>query len=208
MVMVKICGLRDPDIVAFAAREGADWIGFIFTPSPREVTLAAAQTLLLSVGTAMPVGVLVNPSDEDALAVTALGIPVLQLHGTETPARVAELKALTGAEIWKAVGVREAADLVHADTFIAADQILIDAKPPDGAAIAGGHGAAFNWTLLKGWNSPKPWFLAGGLTPENVAAALLETGAEAVDVSSGVERRRGLKDREMVRAFLRRAKER
>jgi phosphoribosylanthranilate isomerase len=208
MVMVKICGLRDPDIVAFAAREGADWIGFIFTPSPREVTLAAAQTLLLSVGTAVPVGVLVNPSDEDALAVTALGIPVLQLHGTETPARVAELKALTGAEIWKAVGVREAADLVHADTFIAADQILIDAKPPDGAAIAGGHGAAFNWTLLKGWNSPKPWFLAGGLTPENVEAALLETGAEAVDVSSGVERRRGLKDRELVRAFLRRAKER
>jgi phosphoribosylanthranilate isomerase len=131
---------------------------------------------------------------------------VLQLHGTETPGRVAELKALTGAEVWKALGVREAADLAHAARFTAADRLLIDAKPPEGTAIAGGHGAAFDWTLLKGWTPPRPWLLAGGLTPENVAAAILETGAGAVDVSSGVERSRGLKDKDLVRAFLRAAK--
>lgn len=206
MVMVKICGLRDPDMVAFAARSGADWIGLMFTPSPREVTLAAAATLLLSVGRAVPVGVMVNPSDDEARAVTGLGIRVLQLHGTETPGRVAELKALTGAEVWKAVGVREAADLAHVARFTAADRLLIDAKPPEGTAIAGGHGAAFDWTLLKGWTPPRPWLLAGGLTPENVAAAVLETGAGAVDVSSGVERSRGLKDKDLVRAFLHAAK--
>lgn len=206
MTMVKICGLRDPDMVAFVARQGADWIGFMFTPSPREVTLAAAQTLLLSVGAAVPVGVMVNPSDEEAHAVAALGIRVLQLHGTETPTRVAELKALTGLEIWKALGVHDAGDLARAGSYAAADRLLIDAKPPEGEAIAGGHGAAFDWTLLKGWAPPKPWLLAGGLTPENVAVAILETGAAAVDVSSGVERSRGLKDKDLVRAFLHAAK--
>ena len=103
-------------------------------------------------------------ADDEARAVTGLGIRVLQLHGTETPGRVAELKTLTGAEVWKAVGVREAADLAHVARFTAADRLLIDAKPPEGTAIAGGHGAAFDWTLLKGWTSPRPWLLAGGLT--------------------------------------------
>ena len=206
MTQVKICGLRDPDMVAFAALNGADWIGLMFTPSPREVTLAAAEALLLSVGPAVPVGVMVNPSNAEARAVAALGIPVLQLHGTETPARVTELKTLTGLEIWKALGVREADDLAYAAQFVAADRLLIDAKAPEGARIAGGHGAAFDWSLLKDWAPPKPWLLAGGLTPENVAAAILETGASAVDVSSGVERSRGLKDKDLVRAFLRAAK--
>ena len=102
--------------------------------------------------------------------------------------------------------MREAADLAHVARFTAADRLLIDAKPPEGTAIAGGHGAAFDWTLLKGWTSPRPWLLAGGLTPENVAAAVLETGASAVDVSSGVVRSRGLKDKDLVRAFLHAAK--
>lgn len=206
MTLVKICGLKDPDLVAFAAREGADWIGFMFPASPRQVTLAAAETLLLSVGKAVPVAVLLDAPDAEVRAVAALGFPVLQLHGSETPERVAEIKAMTGAEVWKVLGVRAAEDLDRAADYAAADRLLLDAKPPEGADRAGGHGAAFDWTLLKGWAAPKPWILAGGLTPENVAAAIGQTAAPAVDVSSGVERIRGLKDRELVRGFIRAAK--
>ncbi|MEX1251330.1 MAG: phosphoribosylanthranilate isomerase [Hyphomonas sp.] len=206
MTQVKICGLKDPDLVAFAAREGADWIGFMFPASPRQVTLAAAETLLLSVGKAAPVAVLLDPPDAEVRTVAALGFPVIQLHGAETPARVAEIKAMTGAEVWKVLGVRAAGDLDQAADYGAADRLLLDARPPEGADRAGGHGTAFDWALLKGWTPPRPWILAGGLTPENVAAAILETGAGAVDVSSGVERIRGLKDRERVRAFIRAAK--
>lgn len=206
MTLVKICGLKDPDLVAFAAREGADWIGFMFPASPRQVTLAAAETLLLSVGKAVPVAVLLDAPDAEVRAVAALGFPVLQLHGSETPERVAEIKAMTGAEVWKVLGVRAVEDLDRAADYAAADRLLLDAKPPEGADRAGGHGAAFDWTLLKGWAAPKPWILAGGLTPENVAAAIGQTAAPAVDVSSGVERIRGLKDRELVRGFIRAAK--
>lgn len=206
MTLVKICGLKDPDLVAFAAREGADWIGFMFPASPRQVTLAAAETLLLSVGRAVPVAVLLDPPDAEVRAVAALGFPVLQLHGQETPERVAEIKAMTGAEVWKVLGVRAAADLDRAGDYGAADRLLLDAKPPEGADRAGGHGTVFDWSLLKDWAAPKPWILAGGLTPENVAAAIGQTAAPAVDVSSGVERIRGLKDRELVRGFIRAAK--
>lgn len=206
MTQVKICGLKDPDLVAFAAREGADWIGFMFPVSPRQVTLAAAETLLLSVGKAVPVAVLLDPPDEEVRAVAALGFPVLQLHGSETPERVGQIKAMTGAEVWKVLGIRSAEDLARAGDYDAADRLLLDAKPPEGDAQKGGHGAAFDWRLLKGWTAPKPWILAGGLTPENVADAIGQTAAPAVDVSSGVERIRGLKDRELVRAFIRAAK--
>ncbi|MFN3610257.1 MAG: phosphoribosylanthranilate isomerase [Hyphomonas sp.] len=206
MVKVKICGLKDLDMVAFAAREGADWVGFVFAPSPRQVTLAAAETLLLSVGKAAPVALLVNPSDEEAKAVAALGFPILQLHGQETPERAAALKRLTGCDIWKAFGVHERSDLGQIRSFPDIDGLLVDAKAPEGATIAGGHGAAFDWQILNGWPAPKPWLLAGGLTPENVAEAITQTGAPGVDVSSGVERIRGLKDRELVRAFIRAAK--
>ena len=206
MTLVKICGLKDPDLVAFAAREGADWIGFMFPASPRQVTLAAAETLLLSVGKAVPVAVLLDAPDAEVRAVAALGFPVLQLHGSETPERVAEIKAMTGAEVWKVLGVRAAEDLDRAADYAAADRLLLDAKPPEGADRAGGHGTVFDWSLLKDWAAPKPWILAGGLTPGNVAAAIGQTAAPAVDVSSGVERIRGLKDRELVRAFLRAAK--
>ena len=206
MTQVKICGLKDPDLVAFAAREGADWIGFMFPVSPRQVTLAAAETLLLSVGKAVPVAVLLDPPDEEVRAVGALGFPVLQLHGQETPQRVGQIKAMTGAEVWKVLGIRSAEDLARAGDYGAADRMLLDAKPPEGDAQKGGHGAAFDWSLLKGWTAPKPWILAGGLTPENVADAIGQTAAPAVDVSSGVERIRGLKDRELVRAFIRAAK--
>lgn len=206
MVKVKICGLKDPDMVAFAAREGADWIGLVLAPSPRQVTLAAAETLLLSIGQAVPVALMVDPDDEAVLAAAQLGFPVLQLHGEETPGRVADIKARTGREVWKAIGVRTPDDLARAADFAAADRLLIDAKPPEGASIAGGHGQAFDWSVLEGWAAPRPWLLAGGLAPETVGNAIQATGADTVDVSSGVERIRGLKDRELVRAFIRAAK--
>lgn len=206
MTKVKICGLTDRDRVAFAAGEGADWIGFVFAPSPRQVTLAAAETLLLSAGKAVPVALLVDPSDAEAKAVAALGFPVLQLHGQETPERAAEIRALTGCAIWKAIGVRGRDDLGQIGTFLDIDALLLDAKAPEGAGVAGGHGQVFDWHILQGRTPPIPWLLAGGLNPENVAAAIRETGAPAVDVSSGVERERGVKDRELIRAFIRAAK--
>ncbi|MFN4023479.1 MAG: phosphoribosylanthranilate isomerase [Hyphomonas sp.] len=207
MTGVKICGLRDAEMAAFAVREGADWIGVNFIPqSPRYVPAESAETLLQSMGKAAAVALLADPSDEEAKAVAALGFPILQLHGAESPARAAEIKALTGCVIWKAIGVRSGDDLGQTGTFRDIDGLLLDAKAPDGAAMAGGHGQVFDWALLKGWAAPKPWLLAGGLTPQNVAEAIRETGAPAVDVSSGVERERGVKDRELIRAFLRAAK--
>lgn len=208
MTQIKICGLTDPDLVRFTAQAGADWIGFVFAEaSPRFVTEAAAASLLMQVGRATPVALLVDPDDAQIDRIVALGFPVLQLHGSETPDRVAAIKARTGLEIWKAVGVAEADDLMRAATFEAADRLLIDARPPRDADRAGGHGLPFDWTLLEGWTAPGPWLLAGGLTPENVADAIRRTGAPGVDVSSGVERLRGLKDRERVTAFINAAKE-
>ena len=208
MTHVKICGLTDPDLVRFAAREGADWIGFNFVPgSPRRVTPEAAASLLLQVGKARPVALLVEPTDAEVDAIVALGFPVLQLHGAETPERLAEIKARTGREVWKALGVATRADLDTANTYAAADKLLIDAKPPKDAPYSGGHGQVFDWAILEGWQPAAPWMLAGGLTPDNVASAIAATGAPAVDVSSGVERVRGLKDRELVRAFIRAAKQ-
>jgi len=208
MAFVKICGLTDPDLVRFAAREGADWIGFVFVEaSPRHVTPEAAASLLMQAGKAVPVALLADATDDGIDAVTATGIRVLQLHGAETPQRLADIKARTGCEVWKALGVSSRVHLDDARAYTAADRLLIDARPPEGAARTGGHGAPFDWTILDGWQAPAPWMLAGGLTPETVATAIAATGAPAVDVSSGVERIRGLKDRELVRAFIRAAKE-
>ena len=208
MARVKICGLKDPDLVGFAAREGADWIGFTFVDaSPRRVTPAAAASLLMQVGKAVPVALLVDPSDAEIDAVTDIGIRVLQLHGSETPQRLADIKARTGCEVWKALGVSTRVHLDDARAYMAADRLLIDAKPPEGATRTGGHGQPFDWSILDGWQAPVPWMLAGGLTPETVATAIAATGAPAVDVSTGVERIRGLKDRELVRAFIRAAKQ-
>ena len=134
--------------------------------------------------------------------IVALGFPILQLHGSESPERVAEVKARTRLEIWKAVGIDDSDDLKRAEAYTAADRLLVDAKPPKGADRTGGHGLSFDWNLLKGWQRPAPWILAGGLTPDNVSDAVRLTGAPAVDVSSGVERVRGLKDRVLVKTFI------
>jgi phosphoribosylanthranilate isomerase len=162
--------------------------------------------LLLQVGAAVPVALLADPGDAEVDRIAALGFSIIQLHGTETPERLGEVRARTGLEIWKAVGVASRDDLERAAGYTEAGRLLVEARPPEGADRRGGHGAVFDWGLLEGWAAPKPWLLAGGLTPENVADAIAQTGAAAVDVSSGVERMRGLKDRELVRAFIRAAK--
>ncbi len=207
MAHVKICGLTDPDIVAFAASAGADWIGFMFpAASPRCISLDQAARLMGLTGTAKPVAVLADPDDAEVMAVAELGFAVLQLHGQETPARLATIKRMTGCEVWKAIGVAAQGDLAQAEDYACADRLLIDAKPPEGAPRTGGHGRAIDWRVLAGWRPPKPWLLAGGLTPDNVAEAIRLTGAPAVDVSSGVERAPRIKDAELIGAFVRAAK--
>lgn len=206
-IRVKICGLRRPEDVAAVAAAGASYAGFVFFPkSPRNVTLAEARALamLAPLGLAK-VALVVNADDAQLDALTAeVPLDMLQLHGSESPARVAEVKARYGLPVMKAVGVGSAADLPAIDAYAAvADQLLIDAKPPKGADLPGGNGLAFDWQLLAGrkyWSVP--WMLAGGLTPENAAEAARRTGAQQLDVSSGVESAPGVKDTDKIAAFV------
>jgi len=207
MTEVKICGLSEPDTLRAAVRAGADYIGFVFVPaSPRAVTPYAAASLMLGLGTSVPVALMVDPEDAQVDEIAALGFPALQLHGHETPHRVREIKERTGKEVWKAVGVQDEDDLTGLAFYEAADRFLIDAKPPEDAMATGGNGEAFDWSILTRWTADRPWLLAGGLTPENVSEAISATGAPAVDVSTGVERARGLKDRSLIEAFIKAAK--
>ena len=205
-VSVKICGLSRPEHVSAAVEAGAKYVGFVFfEKSPRHVTLDAARALALDV----PVGVakvaLVVNADDATLDALCDHVPldILQLHGSESPERVTEIKARYGLPVMKAVGVANAGDLDALDTYArVADQILVDAKPPKGADLPGGNGLAFDWRLIAGRRWPVPWMLAGGLTPDNVAEAVRLTGATQVDVSSGVESAPGAKDAALIRAFV------
>lgn len=207
MTEVKICGVSDPSITRHTAAAGADWIGFNFVEaSPRYVSLSRADVCLPEIGFTKAIALVVDASDDVIVALGHIGFSNFQLHGEETPQRVAEIKAMVSGEVWKALGVATAEDLLTAETYTAADRLLIDAKPPKGAEMTGGHGASFDWSLLKGWQAPKPWMLAGGLTPENVAGAVAATGAPGVDVSSGVEAARGVKDADKITAFIKAVK--
>lgn len=206
---VKICGLTTPEGVAAAVGAGARYLGFVFfAKSPRHVTPEQAAVLAAEVPLGVAkVGLFVNPDDALLNEVLAqVPLDMIQLHGTESPARVTEVRALTGLPVIKAVGVAEPADLEALwDYGLVADMLLIDAKPPKGADLPGGNGLAFDWRLLAGRQILKPWLLAGGLTPENVAQALRLTRAPGVDVSSGVESAPGVKDPERIREFIARA---
>lgn len=209
-IRVKICGLRTPADVAAVARAGAAYAGLNFFPrSPRHVTPTQARALALAapVGLAQ-VGLFVDPDDATLDAVLALvPLDMIQLHGAETPARVAEVKARFGLPVMKAVGVAGPEDLAALAGYgRVADQILVDAKPGPGAELPGGNGLAFDWQLIAGRRWPVPWMLAGGLTAGNVARAVELTGARQVDVSSGVESAPGVKDAEMIAAFVAAAK--
>jgi phosphoribosylanthranilate isomerase len=205
--LVKICGLSTPESVATAIEAGADRIGLVFFPrSPRHVTLARARDLAReSAGTA--VTALVVDADDRALdaIVEAVSPAWLQLHGSESPDRVAAIRRRFGLPVMKAVGVAAGEDIARAEFYRGvADAILFDAKPPRGAVLPGGNGAAFDWTVLRG--APAGYMLSGGLSPDNVAEALRITGATAVDVSSGVESAPGVKDLGRIRAFVQAAK--
>lgn len=202
----KICGLTTPEAVSAALDGGASHIGFVlFKRSPRAIAADAAARLAASVrGKAKIVALMVEPDDAAvAEAVRVLNPDYIQLHGAEDPRRAAAIRALSGVPTIKAVGVRESADIAAARPYDdAADHLMFDAKPPLGADRPGGHGAAFDWALLKGLKLSRPWFLAGGLNPWNVAEAIDLSGAALVDVSSGVERGPGLKDPHLITAFL------
>jgi phosphoribosylanthranilate isomerase len=205
-VRVKICGLRSRAEVAVAAEAGAAYVGMVFFPaSPRHVSLADARWVAQGVPDGIVrVALVVEPEDSALEALlSAVPIDMLQLHGRESPERVAEIRGRFGRPVMKAVGISTEEDLRQIDVYAAvADQILVDARPPRGADRPGGHGTAFEWRLLAGRRWRGPWMLAGGLTPANVAEAVRLTGAEQVDVSTSVESRPGFKDPARVREFV------
>lgn len=206
MTDVKICGLRDPAHVDAAARAGARFAGFVFfARSPRAVSPSEAAMLGEHVPVGMArVGLFVDPDDTllDA-TLSRAALDIIQLHGAETPARVAQIKDRTGLPVMKAVGVAGADDLPALTEFgLVADLLLVDAKAPRDAALPGGNGLAFDWRLLVGRRWLRPWMLAGGLTAANVAEAVRLTAAPVVDVSSGVESAPGVKDPDLIRDFV------
>ncbi|MFN3280521.1 MAG: phosphoribosylanthranilate isomerase [Tabrizicola sp.] len=205
-VRVKICGLKSPADVAATAAAAAAYAGFNFFPrSPRHVTPEQARALALVVPDGLCKVALVVDADDATLDAIVAQVPLdmLQLHGHETPARVAEVKARYGLPVMKVIGVAEEADLAGLlDYQLVADQILVDAKAPKGAVLPGGNGLTFDWRLLVGRKWLKPWMLAGGLTPENVGQAIQRTGARQVDVASGVESAPGVKDAGLIAAFV------
>lgn len=206
-VQFKICGLKDGDAVRVAMEAGADLLGFVYYPaSPRHVELAQARQMagLLPqrVGT---VCVLVDPDDVLLARVEQEFAPhYLQLHGKETPARVAAIRAAyPNVKIIKAFRIRSSDDIAAAHAYgQVAELFLFDARAPEAAGmLPGGNGLAFDWELLKGREFARPWLLSGGLNPENVAEAVRVTGARFVDVSSGVEHGPGVKDASLIQAF-------
>ncbi len=210
MAVVKICGLSEPDTLEAALDAGADMVGFVFfVRSPRHVTPERARLLGRRVaGRARKVALTVDADDAELAAIVAdLAPDLLQLHGDETPGRVAAVRRRFGLPVIKALGLAGTIDRVEIARFEeAADHLMFDARPPRDATRPGGNGMAFDWGLLHGLPTTKPWLLAGGLHADNVAAALTETGAWGVDVSSGVESRAGVKDRVLVARFVAQAR--
>lgn len=205
-IRVKMCGLTRADDVSAAVDAGAAYIGLnFFERSPRYLSIEAMRAIALTI----PVGVakvaLVVDADDAALDALTAGVPLdmLQLHGHESPARVADIKARYGLPVMKVLGIAGADDLAQIDAQSAvADQLLVDAKPPKGATRPGGNAVAFDWGLIAGRRWSVPWMLAGGLTPDNVAEAVRATGARQVDVASGIESAPGVKDADLMRAFV------
>jgi phosphoribosylanthranilate isomerase len=205
-VLIKICGLKTAAALDAALAARADLVGFVFfAPSPRNIELAAARALGDRVASRAGKVALSVDADDTLLAaiVEALDPDMLQLHGKETPQRVADVKARFGRPVMKAIPVETAADLAAASAYAGiADRVLFDARAPREATRPGGLGTPFDWRLLHDFDPAIPFMLSGGLDPENVATALAVTRAAAVDVSSGVERAPGEKDVERIRAFI------
>ncbi len=203
---VKICGLKTRESVTAAVDAGAAYLGFNFVPrSKRFVDVETARDLAANVKPGVAkVGLVLDADNETLDAINArVPLDMIQLHGEETPERVAEVRARYGLPVMKAIGIADESDLEKLEIFAAvADQLLVDAKPPSVADLPGGTGLSFDWRLIANRRWPVPWMLAGGLTAENVAEAIALTGAKQVDVASGVESAPGVKDAGMIRAFI------
>jgi phosphoribosylanthranilate isomerase len=203
---VKICGLSTHETIAASVQAGASHIGLVhFAKSPRHVSVAKAAMLRRDLPDTAKVVLLVVDPEPHALteAIRMIGPQVVQFHGSEPPDVLARTRAELGVEVWKALGVKDAAALGQAARYKgAADRVLLDAPAE---SLPGGNGAAFDWKLLAGWQAPLPWGLAGGLTPANVAHAIRLTGTTLVDTSSGVERSPGIKDVDKIAAFCKAA---
>ena len=207
-VQVKICGISTVEAMTAAVEGGAAFVGLVFyPPSPRTVTPSQATPLAALVPAGIvKTGLLVDAEDATIEAILKeVPLDLLQLHGSESPERVAAIKRRFGLPVMKVVKLRQEGDLEAAQSFLAvADRLLFDAKPPAEmtAALPGGNAVAFDWTLLSGRSWPLPWMLAGGLTSQNVAQAVAVSGAPAIDVSSGVEDAPGKKNPQKIAAFL------
>jgi phosphoribosylanthranilate isomerase len=194
--------------VAMAVVEGAAMVGFVFyPPSPRNLTPAQAGRLVAGVPSGIDrVGLFVDPTDSDIGTVLAEApLDLIQLHGSESVERVKQVRTTFKRPVIKAIKVETAADIDAATVFDGiADWLLFDAKPPKtlANALPGGNRVSFDWTLLQGRRFKRPWLLAGGLDADNLAEAVRQSGAMAVDVSSGVEERPGVKDPKRIQAFL------
>lgn len=203
---VKICGINSIEALDAAVLGGAKMLGFVFfAKSPRFITRDEARALLARVPAGvLKVALLVGPDDSFVRSIACdLPFDWVQLHGEESPERVAEIKLITGLPVMKAVGISGPEDIARAHGFEAvADRILLDAKAPKGAALPGGNALSFDWNLIRGETWQKPWMLAGGLNAANVAQAVKISGAKAVDVSSGVEDAPGHKSPDKIREFL------
>lgn len=211
-IEVKICGVNTLEAAHAAVGAGADYIGLVFyPPSPRAVTPAEAGAIARALPAGVrKVGLFVDAGDAlIAEVLGAVGLDLLQFHGSEAPARVAQVRARFGVPVMKAIKVAGASDVAGADAYLkVADRLLFDAKAPEDmpGALPGGNALAFDWRLLAGRSWPLPWMLSGGLDPANVAEAARVCGAPAVDVSSGVEDRPGVKNLGKIRAFVAAAK--
>ena len=208
-VLIKICGIKTPDILEAAIDAGADMVGFMhFMRSPRHVTIEEVASLISEArGRVQTCVVLVNPDNSCVAEVAALGPDWIQLHGPETPHRVEAIRAEAGVEIMKALPIGSAEDVAHIAAFAdIADRILLDAKPPKGADRPGGLGESFDWSLLKALDPGLDFMLSGGLKPENVAEAIKVVRPFGIDVSSGVETAPGVKNARMIEAFIRNAR--
>lgn len=206
---VKICGINSAEALDAAVGGGAKMLGFVFfPPSPRCVTPTEAAQLMARVPDGvLKVALMVDPDDFDVGAVCRqLPVDLIQLHGKETVERAADIKAITGLPIMKAVGIAGPDDIARAHGFEAVcERILLDAKAPEGAVLPGGNALSFDWDLIRGETWQKPWMLAGGLNAENLENAVKTSGAGFVDVSSGVEDAPGHKSVMKIREFLSRA---
>jgi phosphoribosylanthranilate isomerase len=206
-VAAKICGLNSEEAVAAAIEGGAAYLGFVFyPPSPRAVSPARAAALCSEVPSSVRRVALFVDADDAAIraVIDAAPIDILQLHGRESPERVAEMKARFGRPVMKAIAVAGPEDVLAASHYEnTADLLLFDAKPPRRPdALPGGNGLAFDWRVIAGHEWRLPWMLSGGLTAALLPEAVRTSGASAVDVSTGVERRPGDKDPAKIREFL------